>query len=116
MACDVDNPWDQLRDFRVSRHEKERPKEVEQLESAMAHSAIVLRDTGVDIASLVWGSSAWRGPRPAPTLFSMPSSEPGADLILEKLNFARSLDNADLVIVSEGASITRRHVTRRPLE
>ena len=102
MACDVNNPL--LGPEGASRiyapQKGASPSEVDQLESAMArYSAIVLRDTGIDIGSLIWGGSAG-GTAAGGYAFLNAALKPGADLILEKLNF--SLGNADLVIVGEG--------------
>lgn len=118
MACDVDNPLlGPVGASRVYAPQKgASPKEVDQLESAMAHyAAIVLRDTGVDIATLVWGGSAG-GTAAGAHAFLNALLKPGADLILKKLNFARSLDNADLVIVGEGRIDSQTAHHKAPFE
>lgn len=80
------------------------PAQVAQLDAALAHyGAVITRDVGRDVAALP-GAGAAGGLGAGLLAFGGPRARlaPGADFVLDALDFAARLQMADLVITGEG--------------
>jgi glycerate kinase len=75
---------------------------VQELDAALAHfAAVVRRDLGVEVADIP-GSGAAGGLGAGLLAFAAATLVPGAQLVLETLDFPAVLQQADLVITAEG--------------
>ncbi len=104
IACDVSNPL--LGPKGASRvyapQKGATSSEVEELEQAMRHYAVVIgKDLGIDVRALE-GGGAGGGTGAGLAAFLGARLERGIDLVLEAIQFEHALAKADLVITGEG--------------
>lgn len=104
VACDVDNPLFGPRgaSFTYGPQKGATPEMVEELDRALARYALVAaRATGRDVADVPGAGAA--GGLGAGFLFFTPARfRPGAEVVLDAVDFARLVEGADLVITGEG--------------
>ncbi|MGO8951037.1 MAG: glycerate kinase [Ktedonobacterales bacterium] len=104
VACDVNNPLcGPTGASRIYGPQKGATPEVAQeLDAALGHYAEVLeRDLGADVAQ-VPGAGAAGGLGAGFLAFTGAKLVPGAELVLDALDFAAALSGADLVVTAEG--------------
>jgi glycerate kinase len=103
IACDVRNPLTGPAGAAAvfGPQKGARPLDIEVLDANLAKlAAVLLRDTGVDIASVPGSGAA--GGLTAGLLAIGATTEPGIELILDATRFDDLLADADLVITGEG--------------
>ena len=104
VACDVSNPLTGPEGASAvyGPQKGATPAMVEALDAALAHYAVVVeRDLGVEVADIP-GSGAAGGLGAGLLAFAAATLLPGAQLVLEALDFQAVVRQADLVITAEG--------------
>jgi glycerate 2-kinase len=104
VACDVSNPLTGPEGASAvyGPQKGATPAMVEALDAALAHYAVVVeRDLGVEVADIP-GSGAAGGLGAGLLAFAKAQLLPGAQLVLEALDFPAMVRQADLVITAEG--------------
>ncbi len=104
VACDVSNPLTGPEGASAvyGPQKGATPAMVEALDAALAHyAAVVERDLGVEVANIP-GSGAAGGLGAGLLAFAAATLLPGAQLVLEALDFPAVVRQADLVITAEG--------------
>jgi glycerate kinase len=104
VACDVSNPLTGPEGASAvyGPQKGATPPMVQELDAALCHFATVVnRDLGVEVAD-VPGAGAAGGLGAGLLAFTGAILVPGADLVLEALDFAAVVRRADLVITAEG--------------
>ncbi len=104
VACDVTNPLTGPEGASAvyGPQKGATPEMVQELDAALAHYADILRrDLSTDVAAIP-GAGAAGGLGAGLLAFAHASLVPGAQLVLEALNFAAAVHGADLVVTAEG--------------
>ena len=104
VICDVDNPLlGEPGAARVFGPQKgASPRQVEALEAGMAHFADRLQaQLGLDVRAIP-GAGAAGGLGAGALVFLRARLQPGAEMVLDLLEFDASLEQADLVVTAEG--------------
>lgn len=104
VACDVRNPLcgPDGASHVFGRQKGATPDDIKLLDAALAHYAeIIKRDLGRDVANIP-GAGAAGGLGAGCLAFLKATLKPGIELVLDAIDFDRTLDGAALVITGEG--------------
>ena len=116
-ACDVDNPFcgPDGAAYVFAPQKGASPEEVKVLDDGLCSFASVIRDsTGVDVKDLP-GAGAAGGLGGALKAFLGSELVPGAEMVLEAINFDSLAEGADLVITGEGRMDSQTLKGKAPL-
>ncbi|GIU24498.1 glycerate kinase [Shewanella schlegeliana] len=104
VACDVNNPLcgDKGASAIFGPQKGATTAMVQQLDSALAHFADVIASSGIEDNRDLAGAGAAGGMGLGVMTFLNAQLKPGIDIVMETVNLAGLLENADLVITGEG--------------
>ena len=104
VACDVNNPLcgEKGASAIFGPQKGATPKMVEQLDTALAHYADIIAQTGIVDNRSYPGAGAAGGMGLGVMAFLGAELKPGIDIVMQTVNLAKAVKGADLVITGEG--------------